>query len=195
VRPRQLRRAGGHPHRRWSLPAGRPGRTSRRARRSANAKIIVRVDLGALLRGYPMTGETCELVGFGPVAVSAVREMIDSGDLCLAAIATKGQDIVGVAHLGRQNTALQRTALEWLSPECTVLGCSARSHLEIDHREDWAHTHVTLFELLDRLCQHHHQLKTRDGWALPPGTGKRPFVARDDPRHPRSSGKGPPEDP
>src|ERR1700694_5254782 len=31
------------------------------------AKVIVRVDLAALLRGYPTAGETCELVGFGPV--------------------------------------------------------------------------------------------------------------------------------
>jgi hypothetical protein len=36
------------------------------------AKVIVRVDLPALLRGYPLDGETCEIAGFGPVAISAV---------------------------------------------------------------------------------------------------------------------------
>jgi hypothetical protein len=42
-----------------------------------------------------------------------------------------------------------------------------------------------VFDLLDRLCSRHHALKTNDGWALIHGTGKRPFVPPDDPRHPR----------
>jgi hypothetical protein len=138
-----------------------------------------------------MADETCELVGFGPVAVSAIRDMIDSGDPFLAAVATKGQPIVGVAHLGRRATARQQTALEWLYPACAVEGCPAQAFLEIDHREEWAHTHVTVFDLLDRLCSRHHALKTNDGWALIHGTGKRPFVPPDDPR-PRSTGVSPP---
>ena len=42
------------------------------------------------------------------------------------------------------------------------------------------------FDLLDRLCGHHHDLKTIDNWALAAGRGKRPFVPPGDPRHPRS---------
>ena len=117
--------------------------------------------------------------------------MIDTDDPFLAALASKGQDIVGVAHLGRRANALQQTALEWLYPACAVLGCPAQSFLEIDHREDWAKTHLTVFDLLDRLCKHHHDLKTRDGWALVQGTGKRDFVPPDDPRHPGHSGSHP----
>ncbi|HEV3401290.1 MAG TPA: hypothetical protein VG078_05665 [Acidimicrobiales bacterium] len=41
------------------------------------AKGLARVDLGALLRGYPVGRETCEIAGFGPVAVSAVRDLLD----------------------------------------------------------------------------------------------------------------------
>lgn len=175
---------------------GAPGRASgpsRRFRRAAaRVKIIVRVDLEALLRGYPLSGETCELVGYGPVAVSAIRDMIDSRDPFLAALATKGQDIVGVAHLGRRANAAQQTALEWLYPECAVLGCPTQAFLENDHREDWAKTHLTVFEWLDRLCKYHHLLKTRDGWALIEGTGKRAFVSTDDPRHPGQTGASPP---
>jgi hypothetical protein len=164
----------------------------RRARRSARTKVIVRVDLLTLLRGYPVSGETCELVGYGPVAVSAVRDMIDSGDPFLAAVATKGQAVVGVAHLGRRPNAAQQTALDWLFPACTVQGCSTQRHLEIDHRVDWADTHFTLLEWLDGLCKHHHLLKTRDGWALVEGTGKRALVPPDDPRHPRHRRARPP---
>jgi hypothetical protein len=59
--------------------------------------------------------------------------------------------------------------------------------LEFDHREDWSKTHFTLLDLSDRPCTHHHFLKTHEGWAFVEGTGKRPFVPPDDPRHPRNA--------
>jgi len=96
--------------------------------------------------------------------------------------------VVGVAHLGRRPTAHQRTALKWLYPTCAVEGCSAVARLEMDHREDWATTHVTLFSSIDRLCPHHHRLKTRQNWGLVAGRGKRAFVPPADARHPRHAG-------
>lgn len=154
-------------------------------------KIIARVDLLALLRGRPVDGEVCELVGYGPVAASAIRDLIDTGDPFLAAVVTKGTQVVGVAHLARRATAAQQTALEWLYPSCAVEGCAAVAFLENDHRVDWAASHRTVFDLLDRLCSHHHDLKTIDNWALVTGRGKRAFVPPDDPRHPRHA-HGPP---
>jgi hypothetical protein len=153
--------------------------------RNGTTKILVRVDLDPLLRGHPSDGEICELVGYGPVPVSTVRDMIDTDNPVVAAIATKGKDVVGVAHLSRRPTAHQRSALEWLNPTCGVEGCNALGHLEIDHAVDWSKTNITLLDLLDRLCPHHHDLKTNEGWALVAGRGKRPFVPPDDPRHPR----------
>jgi len=149
------------------------------------AKVIARVDLPALLRRYPVEGEPCEIAGFGPVAVSAICDLIDTDDAFLAAVVTAGEAVVGVAHLGRRPRATQQTALEWLYPTCAVECCTTTAWLEIDHRLDWADSHVTVFDLLDRLCAHHHDLKTLDGWALVEGRGKRAFVAPDDPRHPR----------
>ena len=90
-----------------------------------------------------------------------------------------------MAHLGRRPSATQQTALEWLYPTCAVEGCSATTWLENDHRVDWARSHITVLDLLDRLCTHHHDLKSLDGWALVEGRGKRPFVPPGDPRHPR----------
>jgi hypothetical protein len=148
-------------------------------------KVIVRVDLAALLRGQPIQGDVCELAGYGPVAVSAIRDMIETQDPFLAAVVTKGEAVVGVTHLGRRPTSRQRTALEWLYPSCAVEGCGAVAFLEFDHRVDWARSHVTVFDLLDRLCSHHHDRKTIDNWALVSGRGKRPFVPPHDPRHPR----------
>ena len=117
--------------------------------------------------------------------------MIDSDNPFLATLATKGQDIAGVAHLGRRPNALQQTALEWLYPECAVLGCPTQRRLQIDHRQDWAKTHVTVLGWLDGLCDHHHDLKTHHGWALIEGRGKRAFVPPDDPRHPNNTGNIP----
>ncbi|MDQ3979716.1 MAG: hypothetical protein M3314_09205, partial [Actinomycetota bacterium] len=161
------------------------GQGRARARANARAKVIVRVDLPALLRGRPDEGEVCEVAGYGPVAVSAVRDLMDTGDPFLAAVVTKGTAVGGVAHLGRRPTAAQETALEWLYPTCAAEGCAAVAFLEVDHRVDWARSHLTVLDLLDRLCSHHHELKTVDGWALVQGRGKRAFVPPDDPRHPR----------
>ena len=155
-------------------PSPRPG-----------TKVIVRVDLPALLRGRPVDGETCEIAGFGPVAVSAIRDLLDTADPFLAVVVTDGEAVAGVAHLGRRPRAIQQTALEWLYPTCAAAGCTATSFLENDHRVTWAESRLTVFDLLDRLCPHHHDRKTLNGWALVEGRGKRTFVPPDDPRHPR----------
>ena len=159
---------------------GQPKRAS-----STAAKLLVRVDLDTLLRGYPIQGEVCEIAGYGPVAVSAIHDLIATGDPFLAAIATKGQQVLGVAHLGRAPTAAQHSALEWLYPTCAREDCSQARRLERDHRIPWAHRKVTIADLMDRLCDHDHDLKTNHGWELTEGTGKRPFVPPTDPRHPR----------
>ena len=81
----------------------------------ADAKIIVRVDLPALLRGRPADGETCEIAGLGTIPVSVVRGWMDNA--FLAAIVTKGTEITKVVHLGRRFTSEQRTALQWRDPD------------------------------------------------------------------------------
>jgi hypothetical protein len=117
------------------------------------------------------------------VAASAIDEAIEAGGF-IAAVITQGERLTGVAHLGRAPTAKQQSALEWLYPTCAALGCSAVARLERDHRIDWADTHITMLDWLDRLCSHHHGLKTRKNWMLVHGRGKRAFVPPDDPRHP-----------
>jgi hypothetical protein len=162
-----------------------------RRRRGAPVKLLIRIDYDAWLRGVAAPGETCELVGYGPVPVSVVRDLLDTGDAFVGAILTKNHAVTGVAHLGRRPNAYQQSALEWLYPSCAAEGCPARAHLQTDHRADWAKTHFTALDLLDRLCIHHHNLKTRQNWQLVNGHGKRAFVAPDDPRHPRHQPQAP----
>src|SRR5439155_5878140 len=62
-----------------------------------SAKVISRIDWTAMLRGYPLAGETCEIAGVGPVPVSVIADLIDR-DAFVAAVITKGKDVCTVAH-------------------------------------------------------------------------------------------------
>jgi Domain of unknown function (DUF222) len=102
--------------------------------RSRRAKVLWRVDLLGFLRDHPLGDEVCEIAGYGPVAPSAIRDLLETEDPFLAAIVTKGKDVVGVAHLGRRPNAHQQSALEWLYPTCAVEGCNSLAFLENDAR-------------------------------------------------------------
>jgi Domain of unknown function (DUF222) len=154
------------------------------AKASTNPRYLalLRVDVEALRRGQAQPGELCEIAGVGPVPVSVARDVL--GDAIVKLVITDGVDVLNVTHLGRGPTAAQRAALLWINPACSVLGC-LRTRIEIDHQKPWADTHHTRLDELDGLCAFHHDLKTRVGYALVAGSGKRAFVAPDDPRHPR----------
>ncbi len=143
---------------------------------------LLRLDLEALVRGAVEGGELCEITGIGPVPVSVARKLL--GDSVLKLVITKGVDVANVTHLGRGPTVAQRIALLWSSPHCIVEGCHRR-RVEIDHREPWAETRHTVLDELEPCCDHHHDKKTYEGWELVVGTGRRPMVPPDDPRHPK----------
>lgn len=171
-------------------PGGSPGSSippgPRRRKRLAGSpyQVLIRVEYDTLVRGHPLEGELCEMVGHGPIPVSVVEQIIADANPFITAVLTHHDRLVGVHHFRRRPNAHQKTALNWLYPTCAARGCNARLGLESDHRDDWARTHYTLLEGLDRLCSHHHSLKTRKNWALVEGTGKRDFVPPTDPRHP-----------
>jgi len=161
---------------------------------------VIRADLAALERGHPVDGETCEVVGVGPVPTGHVHDLLASGEAFTAVVGTDATGrITRVAHIGhekvvdvqlaldaladraadvtafhtsRKPDVYQRSALDWISPGCSVEGCD-QPRQEIDHRADWAATHLTGLDELDGLCKHHHWLKTHRGYRLEPGTGRR----------------------
>ncbi len=161
------------------------GATGKTATGGSDAKIIMRVDQTAYFRGHTTPGELCEITGIGAVPVSTLDRFLTEGAF-LAAVVTKGVDVHTVAHLGRGFTAPQRTALEFRDPECAVIDCPRTEGLERDHRTNWADTHHSAVDDADRLCDHHHDLKTYQGWALESGTGKRKLLSPD--QHKRASG-------
>jgi hypothetical protein len=169
----------------------------------ASTKIVIRADLAALERGRVVDGEMCEVAGVGPVPVGQVNDLLATGEaftavigtdrtgratrvahighkrvvdvqVALDALAREAHDVTG-AHTSRKPNVYQRSALDWLSPCCSVEGCD-QPRQEIDHRADWADTHLTGLDELDGFCRHHHWLKTHRGYRLEPGTGRRRLV-------------------
>ena len=142
---------------------------------------LIRCDLAALQRGRTQGDELCEIAGLGAVPVRTAVDLL--GDATWKLVLTRGVDVANVTTLSRKATAAMLAALQWRSPVCSVEGCG-RTITQIDHRIPWAHTRHTRLPELDALCPHDHKLKTNHGWALVPGTGIRPLVPPDDPRHP-----------
>jgi hypothetical protein len=148
----------------WSPWPAPPASAQAPARPRPAATVLALIDHTAYVRGHTVAGETCEIVGVGPVPVATVKAMM--ADAFLAAVVTDGVDVYNVAHLGRTVTAHQRTALEARDPECVINGCHVDHHLEIDHVDGWAPTRITKLDRLARLCRFHHHQKTYDGYRL-----------------------------
>ncbi len=167
-----------------TVPGGRPGPVG------PPVRILVRVDAAALQRGHTVAGEVCEIDGLGPVSVEAVRALLPQATIDL--VITNGVDVFNVTHLGRRATARQQVVLDWIGGQCTRQGCGATRNLQVDHRIDWAHTHLTELRSLDWLCIEDHRRKTHQGWALVEGIGRRLMVPPEDPAHPKNA-NAPPE--
>jgi len=169
------------------LTAGsvRPAPTSHGAPSATPPRFLLqaRVDLEALRRGYVEGDELCEIRGLGPIPVERARALL--GESLLQIVLTRGVEVKTIAPAGRGWTAHQRTAALWQSDTCSVAGCGRR-RVQLDHRQGFADGGPTMLANADPLCPFHHDLKTHHGWALVAGAGKRPFVAPDDPRHPRN---------
>jgi hypothetical protein len=155
---------------------------------------LLRLDISALWRGHVEGDELCEITGLGPIPVGVARRLL--GDALLKLVITNGQAVAHVTSLTRGPTQAMKYASLWTSPTCVVEGCS-RTIIEYDHRTgaEFKDTKHTRLDELDQVCPGHHDLHTYGGWALVAGTGKRPMVPPDDPRHPRNTGPpgtGPP---
>lgn len=139
------------------------------------AMVHVRVDHAALVRGHTADGETCDILGVGPIPVATARRL--ANDAVLKVLVTKGVDVVAVAHAGRTVPAHVRTALEARDPTCAVPGCPVHERLEVDHILPFASGGPTTLDNLARMCNFHHYLKTHHGWRLGGGPGARTWNA------------------
>jgi hypothetical protein len=97
-----------------------------------------------------------------------------------AAVDARGVDVASLVHRGRQPTAAQVTAIEWISGgRSQIRGSSGgNGRLEIDHEPPWEQTRHTVLSELTLATGHEHDLKTYQGWTLGPlgPDGKRDLV-------------------
>ena len=141
---------------------------------------LLRVDVEALHRGRVAGGELCEIRVLYPVPVSVAEGLL--GRSVLHLVITRGVDVLNVTHLGRADgRAEDRPGLgQSRLHGGGVLADPERERPPRTLGADPAHP--------PRRARPHAcpppDLKTRSGWALVHGTGKRPMVPPDDPRHP-----------
>lgn len=150
-----------------------------------DAKIIVHVSWEALARGWVAGDEVCEIPGLGPVPVSQVQAALDTGDPFVAVVLLCGEDVVNGVHLGRDPTALQRTALTAMNVRCCH--CGTLHNLQIHHVDGWAATKRTPLRRLRWVCSHCHDLITHKGWDFATIDGHEHLVPPDHPNHPGQS--------
>ena len=127
-------------------------------RKPPSATVIVRVDHAALVRGQVEGDEVSEVVGVGPVPISDVQQYMS--DPILKVLLTKGSEVVAASTMTRVVRSNLREALVERDRVCVVPGCGISKGLEIDHLIPFAQGGPTSIDNLQRLCKHHHRLKT-----------------------------------
>jgi hypothetical protein len=146
-----------------------------------NAHVVVRVDAGALRRGWVEGSEICEIPGIGAVPVATARQIL--GDAFFNILVTDGVDVRCVTGTKRTIPTPLRVALSERDPTCVVPGCGVARHLEIDHwQRDYSMDGPTCLDNLARLCGRHHAMKTYTGWRLAGGPGHWKWVPPESPR-------------
>jgi hypothetical protein len=105
--------------------ARRADGTTSEGKRSQRAKILARIDLTRLLGNHPAGDEVCEIAGVGPVAPSAIRDLIDTEDPFLAAVVTKGKDVVGVPTSDGVPTRISKPPWSGSIPRARSWGATA----------------------------------------------------------------------
>ncbi|MDQ4097213.1 MAG: HNH endonuclease [Actinomycetota bacterium] len=132
--------------------------------KGSSTDLVLVCSLDAYRRGCTEPGETCHIVGGGPLPVSVARRL--GADAFLKAVLHDGVRIETVAHFGRHIPAELRTALELGPPPafdgvvCVEEACGRQYGLEWDHVDPVANGGATSYENLQARCWPHHRAKT-----------------------------------
>jgi hypothetical protein len=156
--------------------------------RDPNVTMHVRCDLGALRRGSLGSGEVCEIPGVGPIPIERARALL--GQALVDVVITDGVDVTTVVRLGRHIPTSLLTAITERDQYCVVPGCGKRLGLEKDHCQvDYAQGGVVSYDNIAKLCHHHHQMKTHQGYRLAGGPGRWEWITPEHPVTPKQSGR------
>ena len=157
----------------------------------------IRVDHATWVRGWAEPGETCEIVGVGPVPVGVVRRM--ACDAVWRALVTDGVDVSRVSNTQRYVSPALRAALIERDPMCVNPRCGATKGLEIHHYGTaFADGGEVSLKNCARVCGFDHYLLTCCGYRLVGGPGSwrmiGPGEGHGDGNGDGAGGRGPPEE-
>lgn len=140
------------------------GRALTSGRRLGRPELVLVCDIAAYQRGYTQPGESCHIIGAGPVPVSVARHL--ATDAFIKAVLHDGKKIDTVAHhRSRYQPAWLKTALRLGDPPdftgvaCT--NCANRYGIDWDHQQPLSNGGPTSIENLHPLCWACHQQKTQ----------------------------------
>ncbi len=127
------------------------------------ADLVIVCDLEAYRRGHALDGETCHIVGGGPIPVHLAQEL--GRDAFLKAVLHNGTQLHTIAHFGRKTRPSSappspsgRPRSSTASPApCPAATAATTSR---DHIEPVANGGLTALENMQPLCWNHHLLKT-----------------------------------
>lgn len=132
------------------------------ASRPARAELVIVCDLNSWRRGHVHDGETCHLIGGGPIPVEIAKEL--SKDAFVKAVLHDGVAIATIKHFGRHLPAELRTALDLGEvpsfPGLRCADCGRRYGLEYDHVVPVASGGPTAYDNLEARCFIDHRAKT-----------------------------------
>ena len=123
-----------------------------------SAHVVVRVDYTALRRGFVEGDEMCEIDHVGPVPVSEAHRLMS--DAILTVLRTTGTVVTDASTDTRVLRKSVKRAVVERDRVCVVPTCGIAHGLEIDHLIPFAQGGPTSIDNLQRLCKHHHRLKT-----------------------------------
>jgi hypothetical protein len=132
--------------------------------KESRADVVYVVDLNVQVRGHALPGETCHIIGGGPVPLSVVQEQLR--DAFIKVALHDGTKVDTIVHYGRRRPALLQSVLDLGAPPefdgitCAIDGCDRRSHHQWDHTDPFANGGPTSQDNLQPLCWTHHQEKT-----------------------------------
>jgi hypothetical protein len=128
------------------------------------ADIVFVLDLNAWLRGEVVAGETCHILGGGPIPLSVVQHEVKSA--FVKVVLHDGTKVDTIVHYGRRRPALLQSVLDLGPPpefegvRCADDDCERRYGLEWDHVDPVANGGPTSCENLKPRCPPHHWRKT-----------------------------------
>lgn len=166
---------------------GGVGAGGKKRRSAPRPNVQIRVDLAALMRGYPVDDEVCDAPGAGELTVPEVQALLEQENVVIDALLTRGHDVLKVVRLDRYRPVVMQTGLNFRDPTCVVPGCTRHWRLEDDHTAPggYAGTKRTQIDELGKMCDPHHELKTNHGWVL---SGSAETGWSFDPPEPRAQG-------